>query len=252
VKHLTAIAERVLARHAGTTAQAPSGCPYTLLVSLVKNGEEKLEHQLVIDQIRTMLVSAPENPGNTLAWALCRLEEHAEIRARVLGELDEVLGGRDPVYEDLARLEYTRRFLEEVLRLYPGAWILDRWSVADDELLGFRVPGQRMIIQCPYFVHRDPELWPDPERFDPDRFLPEAVAARPAHHYIPFGMGPRNCIGSRLAMLEIQLLLPMLLSRYRFEIASKRPVETNALVTLRPKELKFRISETSPSSRRRA
>lgn len=235
VKDLTAIAGRIVQSRKG----APSKCPYTLMMSLLKGS---LADQALLDQIRTMLVSAPENPSNTLAWAICRLIEHPEHQERLRAEIQSVLGDRDPGFEDLEKLSFTRRFLDEVLRLYPGAWIMDRWSVANDDALGFRIPGQRMVILSPYFVHRDPEIWPDPERFDPDRFLPERVEERPAHHYIPFGMGPRNCIGSRLALLEMQLLLPMLLRRFRFEIASPRPVPSCALVTLRPKGLRLRVT----------
>ncbi|WP_437600265.1 cytochrome P450 [Sorangium sp. So ce590] len=153
----------------------------------------------------------------------------------------EVLGDKDPGEESLSRLRLTRRVIDETLRLYPSAWMTDRWTLAVEHVGGYRIPADPMVLIRPYFVHRNPRCWKGPERFDPDRFVPERVAERPAHHDLPFGYGPRNCIGSRLALLELQILLPMLLSRYRFRVASARPLRTFAQVTLRSLGLKFRL-----------
>jgi cytochrome P450 len=146
-----------------------------------------------------------------------------------------VLGGRLPTAADLLALGLTRRVLDEVIRLYPPVWLISRRAIRDTELGGYLVPAGTLICISPWTLHRNPADWPDPERFDPGRFLPEAAAARPSHAYLPFGGGPRVCIGQTFALTEAALVLATILPRLSFAHLSGVPVEPEALVTLRPR-----------------
>jgi len=146
-----------------------------------------------------------------------------------------VLGGHLPTVEHLARLTYTRMVTEEVLRLYPPAWIFGRKAIADDEIGGYFVPANSMIVLSPYMTHRHPAFWDNPEVFEPERFAPEREASRPHYAYFPFGGGPRMCIGSNFALMEMQLILATVAQRYKLRLVPGHPVEPEALLSLRPR-----------------
>jgi cytochrome P450 len=148
-------------------------------------------------------------------------------------EVDEVLGDRQPELDDYQRLEYTRAVLQESMRLYPPAWFVDREAIADDEIGGYAIAAGSTVSVSPYFVHRHPDFWTDPERFDPDRFLRRDDATKNA--YIPFGSGRRGCIASGFAMLEGVLALASISRRYVLKLVPDHPVTTRAEVTLRPR-----------------
>jgi cytochrome P450 len=154
--------------------------------------------------------------------------------------VDAVLGsgpaGRPPRWSDYAELTWTRQVLDETLRLYPPAWVVTRRALADDVLAGVEVPEGSLVILCTYALHRHPSAWPDPERFDPARFDPDRRGELQRTAYAPFGSGPRLCIGRDFALLEGALLLARISQRYVLRPASRRPVETDALVTIRPRQ----------------
>jgi cytochrome P450 len=165
-------------------------------------------------------------------------EEMMRLTLRIVGQVlfsNEVLGGRRPTVDDLARLSYTRMTVEESLRLYPPACVFSRKAIADDELRGYAIPAGSMIVLSPYATHRHPAVWERPEEFDPERFTPERSAGRPHFAYFPFGGGPRLCIGSNFAMMEAQLILATVAQRYRLRLVPGLPVEPQFLVTLRPR-----------------
>ena len=146
-----------------------------------------------------------------------------------------MLGDRPPAVADLASLPYARMVIDEAMRLYPPAWGFSRQALADDELGGFRLPAGWLAFVVPYVLHRLPAYWPAPESFDPERFTPEAVAARPKFVYLPFGAGPRQCIGNHFALLEAHLVVATLAQRYRLDLVPGHAVEAWPLVTLRPR-----------------
>ncbi|MGH2627364.1 MAG: cytochrome P450, partial [Anaerolineales bacterium] len=154
---------------------------------------------------------------------------------RLHRELDEALGGRRAGFEDLAALPYTRRVLDETLRLYPPAWAMARTSIEADEIGGYVVPARAGITLSAYVTHRRPDVWPEPERFDPDRFSPERAAARPPFAYFPFGGGPRQCIGNVFALTEAALILATLSQHYSLRLVPGHPVSPEPLMTLRPR-----------------
>ena len=145
-----------------------------------------------------------------------------------------MIGGERPAFAHVERLTCTRRAIEETLRLYPPAWGFSRQALGDDEIGGYRVPRGSLVFLVPFVIHRRPKLWPDPERFDPDRFTPEHESARPRFAYIPFGGGPRGCIGSQFAMVEAQLIVAAIAQRYRIELVPDQDVRPEPLITLRP------------------
>ncbi len=146
-----------------------------------------------------------------------------------------MLGGRTPRYEDLAQLRYTRMVIEESMRLFPPAHIISRQPVADDEILGHRIPAGSEVMILPWLLHRKPALWENPACFDPERFAPERAARRPRFAYVPFGAGPRICIGAAFAITEAMIILATIVQRYRLRLKPGFPVEPQGLITLRPR-----------------
>lgn len=209
-------------------------------------GEAMSDRQLR-DEILTLFAAGHETTANGLTWTWYLLSEHPEVRDRLEAEIDATLGGRTPAYEDLERMPYGRMVFEEALRLYPPAFALNRVALAPDRIGPVEIRAGDLVSISPYVTHRNPKLWPDPERFDPDRFLPNAVAKRPKFAYFPFGGGPRICIGNNFAMIEARLALATLAQRYRLSLVDGHPVVPYGRVTLRPRYgLKMRVEERRP------
>ncbi|WP_329101426.1 cytochrome P450 [Micromonospora sp. NBC_01699] len=200
------------------------------------------------DEIATLLLGGYETTSNQLSWAWYELSRNPEVEERLHEELDRVLGDRLPTVADVPELAYTNRVLEETLRLYPVPW-LERRAAADDTIGGYHVKAGSLIYISPYLTHRHPDFWPDPDRFDPDRFLPEQSADRPRFAYFPFGGGPRLCIGNRLAQLEAQLTLATIAQRYWLRMVPDHPVEAKMQVTTSPRYgLRMTLEPRRPSA----
>ena len=191
--------------------------------------------QEVRNQVVTIFMAGHETTALALTWTWYLLSQHSAVEAKLHAELDAVLGGRTPRHEDLAKLTYTRMVIEEAMRLYPPAHTLSRTAMADDAVLGTRIPKGSQVLIVPWLVHRNPKLWEQPERFEPERFTPDRVAARHRFAYIPFGVGPRICIGAAFAMAEAMLILATVAQRYRLQLKPDFPVEPQGLITLRPR-----------------
>jgi cytochrome P450 len=187
----------------------------------------------VRNQVVTIFMAGHETTALALTWTWYLLSQHPAVEASLHAELDAVLSGRSPRHEDLAKLTYTRMVIEESMRLYPPAHTLSRTAMDDDEVLGRRIPKGARILIVPWLLHRNPRLWADPERFDPQRFAPEPAASRHRFAYIPFGAGPRICIGAAFAMAEAMLILATIAQRYRLRLKPGFPVEPQGLITLR-------------------
>jgi cytochrome P450 len=164
------------------------------------------------------------------------LVRNPDCLERLRDEVDTVLQGQPPTAADLKKLDYTKRVIHEVARLRPSIWWFARVAVNDDNICGQPIKAGTTVLISQYLVHRNPSIWDDPERFDPDRFLPENVVRRSKFAYLPFGAGPRVCIGSTFAMMEMQFILAMLCRRYDIEIVSALEPELSSMITLRPKE----------------
>jgi cytochrome P450 len=197
-------------------------------------GEAMSDKQLR-DELITLFIAGHETTANLLTWTFYLLSQHPDAAAQARAEVDAGLNGRTPTANDLPSLPYTRRVLDEALRLYPPAWILNRQNLAEDELCGYKIPAHSFVALSPYVMHRHPKYWDAPETFDPDRFLPERAQARHRFVYFPFGGGPRLCIGKGFAQVEAHLILVALLQRCTWTLAPHARVEPQALITLRPK-----------------
>jgi len=189
----------------------------------------------VRDQVVTIFMAGHETTALALTWTWYLLSQHPAEEARFHAELDRVLGGRTPRFEDLAQLRYTRMVLEESMRLYPPAHTMSREALAEDEIEGHRVAKGTVVSIVPWVIHRHRLLWDRPDVFDPERFAPERAAERPRFAYIPFGGGPRICIGAGFALTEALVILAMLGQRYRLRLALGAAVEPVGLITLRPR-----------------
>lgn len=176
---------------------------------------EGLSDQEIHDQVMTVLIGGTETTGNTLAWTFHLLATRPEVEARLCDEVDTVLGGRWPTIADLPRLEYTDRVLTETLRMYPPAWLLSRTTTRDVELAGTRLPSGTPVFYSSYLLGRNPGMFPDPERYDPDRWLPERANLLPRNAVLPFGQGNRKCIGDNFGIAETTLTLASAVSRWR-------------------------------------
>ncbi|MBW5482973.1 cytochrome P450 [Streptomyces bambusae] len=184
------------------------------------------------DQVLVFLLAGHETTATSLAFALHLLARHPAQQERAREEIRRVLGDRTPQAADLDRLPYLTQVLKEAMRLYPAAPVIGRRAVAETEIGGHTIPAGADVILAPWVTHRHPDYWSEPERFDPDRFTPEAEAARPRYAWFPFGGGPRACIGQHFSMLESVIALAMMLRDYAFE-AVDTEVPVSAGLTLR-------------------
>lgn len=206
-----------------------------LLMAQDEDGSGGMSNQQVRDETMTLFLAGHETTALALTWCWYLLAQHPQVEAHLHAELDEVLNGRAPSFEDVPRLRYTEQVFAETLRLYPPAWLFGRASLVDHEIGGYRIPAGTTVIISPYVTHRDARHWPDPLRFDPDRWTPEASEARPKFAYVPFGGGPRLCIGEQFAWMEGMLAVATLARTWRLRLMPGQRVEPKPMITLRPK-----------------
>jgi cytochrome P450 len=192
-----------------------------------------MSDQQLRNEVALMMFAGHETTSVTLSWALYLLSQNPEVEAQLHAELDQALGGRAPTLAELPNLPFNRAVIEETLRLYPPAFGITRQSVDADEFGGYRVPANASLTLVFYNVHRDPRFWSEPDRFDPSRFSAERSAGRPPFTYLPFGAGPRQCIGNQLALAEAQLVLASIAQRFQLRLVPGHPVRPNPIFTLR-------------------
>ncbi|MFB4298279.1 cytochrome P450 [Actinomadura sp. NTSP31] len=203
-----------------------------LLDLLMRDVEAPLSDAELRDEVLTLLLAGHETTAAALTWTLILLSRYPAARDRLEAEVDGVLGDGLPDAKELDRLPWTRAVLSESMRLYPPAWTIERDAVADDDVAGAEVSAGSTVAISPYLLHRNPDLWPDPEGFRPERFLGEQD--RPRHAYLPFGGGRRICVGAGFAMMEAVLVLALIAREVRLDLAPGVAVPSRAEVTLRP------------------
>jgi cytochrome P450 len=189
----------------------------------------------VRDEALTIFLAGHETTANALTWTWYLLSQNADAEAGFHDELQTVLGTRSPTPEDFPRLRYTEMILAESMRLFPPAWAIGRRSIGPCSIGGFNIPPRSLILMSQYVMQRDARYFPEPERFDPERWLPENRDARPQFSYFPFGGGPRRCIGEGFAWLEGVLLLATLGQKWKMRLLPNHPVALRPVITLRPK-----------------
>lgn len=216
-----------------------SGRPNDLLTMLMEARDEEtgegMTDQQLRDEVLTIFLAGHETTANALGWTFYLLSLHPGAARRMHAELHDVLRGRPPEVADLGKLTFTTAVLKEAMRLYPPAWIIGRRAVQGDTVDGYEIPPDSIVFVSPWVTHRHPAFWPNPEGFDPERFLPERAAEIHRYAYFPFGAGPRICIGQGFAMIEAVLLLAALAQRFRLDLVPGHRVVPQASITLRPR-----------------
>lgn len=209
------------------------------LISMLLFAEDedgsRMSSEQVRDEAMTLFLAGHDTTTNALAWAWYLLAQNPEAEAKLHDELDAVLDGRLPSIENFPRLKYTEMVFNEVLRLYPPAWRIGRRAIADYEVGGHLIPAGSLVLLSQYVMHRDSRYFPDPSRFDPERWMTTAREARPQFSYFPFGGGARRCIGEGFARTAGILLLATLAGAWRLRLVSEHDVEMQPILTLRPK-----------------
>jgi cytochrome P450 len=227
-------------RRAERRAQPPEAAPDDLLSILLRERDEETGEAMADGQLRnetiTLLLAGHETTANALAWTLFLLARHPEALERVHAEVESALGGRAPVAEDLKALPFTERVICESLRLYPPIWALERRAAVEDEIDGFRIPAGSTVVVSPWVTHRHPDFWDEPERFDPDRFTAARSAGRPLLAHVPFGAGPRFCVGAHFAMTEAMIITALVVQRFRLRLVPGREVIPLPGITLRARD----------------
>lgn len=216
---------------------APHPEPIDLLDLLIAagEGEQPLGREEIRDEVRILVLAGHETTSSTLTWALTLLSRYPAARDRLVAEVAEVLGDRDPEAADAESLVWTQAVVSETMRLYPPAWCIERDAVQDDEIAGVRISAGDTVGISPYLLHRNLKFWPNPEGFDPRRFLPEHTADRPRSAFLPFGGGRRVCVGAGLAQLETTLALAIITRSARLDLLPGAATRARADVTLHPR-----------------
>jgi cytochrome P450 len=234
VRAALATIDRVLS---GLIAERTREDDGSLLATLIRargeSGDPALTPKELRDEVMTIFVGGYETSSNALAFTTALIAEHAEIAKRYRNEVDRVLAGRPPTAGDLDQLPFGRAVLQESLRMYPPSWMITREAIDDDVVAGYPVSAGSQLLISSFGVHYAPELWPDPRRFDPDRFLAEAQP--PKFSFLPFGGGPRVCLGEQYAMVEMQLALARIVQRVELRLERSGQIEAEAHIGLRPR-----------------
>lgn len=223
------IAQTVEERKGGTVQ---NGLLNALLEAQDPETGEKMSAEQLGAEILGVIIGGHETSSAALTWAWCELAQNPDVEERLHQELDRVLGGEKPTLKHMPQLKYTRMIVDETMRLHPPFWFENRNTTEDVELWGATVPKGSMIAFSRYSLHRHPDFWPEPERFNPERFSEESPGTK--HAYVPFGGGPRVCIGIHFATLELVMALATLAQRYRAVLREKEPVRMRALLTMEP------------------
>lgn len=227
------VVEALVATRARSVGQDRGGMISLLADAYRDEPHARTRWRMLRDELVTILLAGHETTASTLTWTWYLLSSHPEAAATMHAEAAEVLGDRAPGHDDLGRLPYTSMVIQEAMRLYPPVWALTRKSVAADAVGGYRVPAGADVMICPYTLHRHPGFWPDPDSFRPERFDAATAVSTHRYAYIPFGAGPRVCVGSHLGMMEATLVAAMVARDFRFELAGGVDPEPEAMLSLR-------------------
>lgn len=206
----------------------------SMLLQAVDESQQKASDKQICDEMMNLFLAGHDSTANVLTWAWYLLARHAQVEANLHQELDTHLKGHLPTASDLPHLPYTEAILKETMRLYPPAWLLAREPKINITLGKYTVPKKSTIFICPPILHRDARYFSEPEHFYPERFANESMRQHMRHAYIPFGDGPRYCIGSNFAMMEGMIVLATIARRCTFQLTSNTEISPAALLTLRP------------------
>lgn len=204
------------------------GCTY-------ENSTEGMTDQQLLQESLILFIAGHETASNILSWTTYLLDQHPACIQKIKEEAARKLNGQKPSFNDLMQLEYLSQTIDECLRLYPPSWIYDRVALEDDHIKGFDIPKGARVIPFVYGLHHSPKLWKDPEVFRPERFTKEARKNRHNFAHMPFGAGPRMCIGRNFALMEMKMIILKMLDRYDFTLLKNQKISMLPAVTLKPK-----------------
>ena len=229
--------DRVIDRLIEERSRDPGSHPKDLLARLVAARDEQtgvgMSAQEVRDHVITIFLAGHETTAMALTWTWFLLSQHPAVEAKLHAEIDSVLGGRAPTHDDLSKLVYARMVIDESMRIYPPVHTIARQAIAEDTLVGQRIPKGSTVMIAPWVLHRHLKLWENPSAFDPERFSAERSAGRARFSYLPFGGGKRICIGAAFSLAEATILLATLAQRFTLRLAPGHRVEPQGLITLR-------------------
>ena len=226
--------------------ESDSGDLLSMLMQARDEDGSRMSDKQLRDEVMTFLLAGHETTALTLSWTWHLLAQHPEVEEQLHAELERLLAGRVPELSDLPKLNYTERVIKESMRLYPPAWSLARTVVKEFELRGYRIPAGANVVMSPWIMHHHSAYFPDPWRFDPDRWLRDDAQKLPRFAYFPFGGGPRQCIGNAFAMMEATLLLATIAQRFTLRAVSSEPIIPVPSFTLRPKSGIYMTAQAVP------
>lgn len=250
LKELDDTVLRILRERRALKTPAPNDLLQMLLDARYEGTNEAMDDKQLRDEIITLIVAGHETVATALMWCFYLLSKHPAEERKLVQEIDRKLEGRAPSAQDVHGLDYVSAVVQETMRLIPPVWLVTRKAEKADVINGYHVPEGALIIMSPYILHRHPELWPNPEGFDPKRWEPEAVKARPRMAYLPFAGGPHICIGDRFAQFEIAIVLSMVLQHVQLDLVPSHPIEMLPLATIRPRHgIKMRMRRREVAQR---
>lgn len=208
----------------------------TFMLAEDEDSGERMSDKQIRDEVLTFVLAGHETTSNHLAWTLYLLSSHPSIRRRLEDEIDDRVSGLVPTLEEVRQCEFLDQVVDESLRLYPPAWTVEREPLEDRRIDGYTIEAGSIVSVGPYFVHHNPDVWANPEGFDPDRFGPDGDAPDHRYAHFPFGGGPRMCVGADFAILESKLVLATILGRYRLDLVPGHGVEPEGTITLYPRD----------------
>jgi cytochrome P450 len=231
-KRIDAVVYRMIEAHRRERSDRGSLLDMMLAASPDRSSESE---QSLRDQVITIFLAGYETVANALSWTWYLLSQNPDCERRFHEEIDRELHGRAPTFDDIPRLRYVEMVFAESMRLYPPAWAMGRYARNDFQLGEYFLPAKTTVLTSQFITHRDARFFPDPLRFDPERFTPEAKARRAKFTYFPFGAGVRQCIGESFAWMEGILLLATIGQKWKLNLVPSQIVEPEPLITLRPK-----------------
>jgi len=215
-----------------------------LLSSVDAETGEPLQREEMLNELMTLFLAGHETSANGLSWMMMLLGQHPEVVAKLQEEVDRVVGKELVTFDHLMQLNYTRQVIDESLRLFPPAWIIGREALSPDQIGDLHLKKGDNISIFIYGLHRNPNYWEAPDEFRPERMTAEKKKAFLPNQYLPFGNGPRLCIGHQFAITEMQIALATMIQRYTFERLDDTPVSMIPSITLRPGDpLRFRFEK---------
>lgn len=232
VKQLDQIVYDIINQH--STSEENQGTFLDLLLYAQKEGSQITLQQLR-DEVINIFLAGHETTAIALTWISFLLSQHPLVEAKLIEELQTVLSGRTPTVADLPQLRYTETIALEALRLYPPVWLLERVALEDTEIAGYPVPKGTWVFASQWSAHRNPDFFPEPEKFNPSRWEDGLAKRLPLGAYFPFGLGGRSCIGKDFGMMELVLLIATIFQNFQLKLVPGHPVEILPSLTLRPK-----------------